>query len=196
MIPRNTIIAKCTQKVYITGMANPSQGNNELTGFLGLEAHKREAVIQRYFHGKKHAEIVEIINANPAWPNTTVKTIESWFHAGGQLEQAVSEYTEYLGKLSLKEAKGILKRSTATAAGVLVKNLKDTSPDIQIKAAVSILDRYIPKKQIVADEDELDDDLPGELVQEANEIINGDNPPSDQNPTEPTGSQENQELPA
>lgn len=180
-------------------MANPSEGNSELKGFLGLGLHYQTAIRMKFREGKTHQQIADHLSVDPEINvPTSIKTVDAWFGAGGLLEQASYEFTEYLGKVSLREAKRALKRSANVAVSTLIKAMQDgESYDTKIRAANSLLDRLIPKRQIQTDgEGEDDDDLPAELQEKGDSIINGDNPPASEPVAEGAGDGPGEEVPA
>lgn len=178
-------------------MANPNSTNtSELPGFTTLRGAERSAVMLRY-EGKTYAQIAN--NINDEFGTTYVeRTVNDWFIAGGKLEAAYHELLDAMAAQSLKEARQTIKRASNAAAGVLVDQLRSTNdPLIRQNAAKALLNKFVPDKQVVLDGPGLDEDLPVELAERANEIVAAaggtdepkpvDDAPDSPAPDQPTG---------
>lgn len=153
-------------------MANPDSTNTaELPAFTVLKGHQRRAVILRY-EGKTYAQIANNINDEFAL-DYAERTVGEWFMAGGVLEQAYHELLDLMAKQSLQEARSALKLGAKAAANTLLKKLTSNDEKVQVRAAMAILNKYIPDKQVVMDAPETEDDLPEELSKIADEIATG-----------------------
>jgi hypothetical protein len=158
--------------------------DSKLPEFPGLKLHEKRAVMLRA-EGKTYDQVTNHINTEYAL-DYSVKTIQEWFQAGGRLEQASS----------LKEARLLIMRSMKSAAATLISGMNNPDPRIAQEAAKSLLNKYIPDKQIALSGAAIEDELPPELDLAAEEILAGggdgseqvDNPPESSSDTPNPGT--------
>ena len=162
--------------------------------FPGLKLHEKRAVLLRA-EGKTYDQVVNHINTEYAL-DYSVKTVQEWFQAGGRLEQAYLEFVGAMATSSLREAKLLIMRSMKSAAATLIAGMNNPDPRIAQEAAKSLLNKYIPDKQIALTGEAAEDELPPELDLAAEEILAGggdgseqvDNPPESSSDTPNPGT--------
>lgn len=150
-----------------------STGTSKVPSFSSIKAYERRAVILRG-QGQPYEVIKEHINAEFAL-NYKEPTVREWFIAGGKLEQAYHEYNTAMAEQSLKEAKQVLLRAQRAAATGIVGQFTNPDPRVAQKAMLSVLNKYIPDKQIMLEGPVQDSDLPPELGEEGDKIIESAN---------------------
>ena len=157
------------------------RGTSKLQDFPGLKNHEKRAVMLRA-DGRTYEQIVNNINDEYAL-DIALKTVQEWFRAGGRLEQAYVEYTGALAAASLKKAKMLIMRASESAAAVLVDQLKSaTDPSLRQSAARTLLNKYIPDKQVTLSAAHEEEELPPELDLAAEEVLDGPKPVDDPQP--------------
>jgi hypothetical protein len=168
--------------------------DSKLPEFPGLKLHEKRAVMLRA-EGKTYDQVTNHINTEYAL-DYSVKTIQEWFQAGGRLEQAYLEFVGAMASSSLKEARLLIMRSMKSAAATLISGMNNPDPRIAQEAAKSLLNKYIPDKQIALSGAAIEDELPPELDLAAEEILAGggdgseqvDNPPESSSDTPNPGT--------
>lgn len=144
-------------------MATKDETNTaKAPGFSALKGYQRRAVILRY-EGKTYAQITANINDEFA-TTYAERSVADWFVAGGQLEVAYHEFMDAMAAQSLKEARQNIKLGSRAAATTLIAKLKSGDEAIQVRAALGLLNKFIPDKQVVLDGPGLEEDLPAELA--------------------------------
>ncbi len=163
---------------------NPNSSNtSEVPAFTTIKAHEKRAVILKA-EGKTMEAVTAHIN-NEFALDYSVVTVKEWFFAGGRLEQAYSEYLEASAVIALKEARQLIKRATKGAVAVLVEQLGITKEEtIRQGAAKSLLNKYIPDRQVTLDSIGAEEDIPPELAEIADglkdeEVTDGSQPVDD-----------------
>lgn len=153
-------------------MPASNQGSKQLATFLNIKEHEKLAVVLRS-EGKSYEEIVAAIKSEYNLDYQAV-SLRVWFMAGGRLEQAYLDYIEELGNAAVKEGKLAIRRATRPASNTLISLLADQESSIKLRAALGILNKYVPDKQIMITEGGVgDDDLPEELSDTADDIVTG-----------------------
>lgn len=152
-------------------------GKGKLQDFPGLKNHEKRAVMLKA-DGKTYEQIKEHINDEFALEHS-LKTVQEWFRAGGRLEQAYTEYIGAMAAASLKEAKLVIMRSMKAAAAVLISKMNDPDGRLALDAAKSLLNKYVPDKQISLSAGYEEEELPPELDLAAQEVMDGPQPVDD-----------------
>lgn len=140
----------------------------EFPSFTSLKLHQRRAVILRA-EGKTIAQITAHINNEFVLTYSEI-TVKEWFHAGGKLEQAYNEYIEADAAMSLKQARLAIKRASKNAVATVLDQMRSPDGRLALDAAKTILNKYVPDRQVVHDGPEDDGDIPDELTNIANAI--------------------------
>lgn len=150
-------------------MATSDETNNRtLPSFSVLKGHERAAVVLKS-EGKTVEQIVANINDEFAL-TYTVRGVGEWFQAGGRLEQALIEYNEALAVASLRDARQLIKRASRSAAATLIKGLNNPDPRVANDAAKSLLNKYIPDRQVISDS-MTEEELPEELANAGDALL-------------------------
>jgi hypothetical protein len=169
--------------------------NQQLPTYSLLKAHEQLAIALRS-EGQPYKAVVAQIEVDY---NLVYKEqgIREWFMAGGRLEQANNEYLEFLADESVKQAKLHIKRLSTKASDVLEKLMddKDTADNIKERAARTVLNKYIPDRQIIVDENKKDD-LPGAIAAAAEGVLNDTPTAEPANPPENTSPEGNEDAAA
>lgn len=154
-------------------MATKNETNTkDLPSFSSIKGHERRAVILRA-EGRTYAQVTANINDEFAL-DYAEPSVREWFVAGGRLEQAYNDFVEAQATAALREARQTIKRASNAAAATLVSLLKPgQDPRLQLDAAKSILNKYLPDKQIVLDA-EGEDELPDELADVGDDVLDGE----------------------
>lgn len=132
----------------------------ELPAFSSTKAHEQMAISMRA-EGKTYQEVTNTINAefNLAYK---VNSVMEWFYSGGRLEAAYLEYLAAYADQSLKMARLKIKSLQTKAADTLEDLLGSHVPsNVRQQAARTVLNKFIPDRQIVSDNDK--DDIPPEI---------------------------------
>lgn len=140
----------------------------EMPSFSALKGYQRRAVLLRY-DGKTYEQIANHINDEFVLTYKE-RSVGEWFIPGGTLEAAYHELMDLMAKQSLKEARQKLKSGSLRAVDVLLEKIESSDEKVQVRAALGLLAKYIPDKQLVLDAPEAEEDLPPELTAVANEI--------------------------
>lgn len=163
-------------------MARVDETNtSKLPAFPSLKTYERRAVVLKA-EGKTAEQITEHINAIYALDYSPV-TVKEWFKSSGRLLQAYHEYLEADAALALQESRLAIKRSTTAAVRAIVTKLSSLDERIQLDAAKTILNKYIPDRQVVHESGAMNEDVPEELLGAADAIASdkaevGDGPES------------------
>ena len=147
---------------------NDKTGTSKLPSFSTIKESEKRAVILKS-EGKTMDQVTAHIN-NEFALDYAVITVRQWFFAGGKLEQAYSDYNEATAVLALKEARQIIKKATKVAAAVLTRHLNSMDEKIQQGAAKSLLNKYVPDKQISLDSTWEEESIPDELASVADAL--------------------------
>lgn len=139
-----------------------------MPSFPSIKNYERRCVILRA-EGKTYEAITNHINDEFALSYAVI-TVKEWFYAGGKLEQAYHEYLEADAALTLKEARQAIKRSTKSAVATVLVQMNSPDGRLALDAAKTILNKYIPDRQIMHEGGELDEDVPSELLEAADAI--------------------------
>lgn len=137
-----------------------STNDSKLPAFSSIKAFERKAIILK---SEGHTMDVVTAHVNDMYAlNYTADTLRSWFWAGGRLEQAWLEYNDHLSEVTLREARHAIKQHSLKAVNRLIKVVdKEGAEDRDaIRASATILNKYIPDKQLVLDKDNATDELP------------------------------------
>lgn len=146
-----------------------------LSIFSQLSDDYKTAVIWKY-EGKKYQEIADQTKA-------ALSTVQSWFAAGGQLDQAYSEYAEAMGEEHLKLAERNLKRLTFKATKALEDVLDQSiQQGAKVAAVNSILNRFFPQRFHTGGSDT--NILPQELADEVDDLVKDEDAKNDLPPGE------------
>lgn len=155
----------------------------QLPTYSTLKAHEQLA-IQLRSEGMKYKDIVGQLKTDY---NLVYKeaSLREWFMAGGRLEIAYNEFLEFLAEESVKQAKLKIKQLSSKAVDKLEALLDDdnTADNIVERTARTILNKYIPDRQVIIDETKADE-LPPAIGDAGDDVLseesgdgNGANPP-------------------
>ena len=157
---------------------NSTDKTKQLPTYSTLKVHEQLAV-QLRAEGQSYKAVVEQIQVDY---DLTYKegSVREWFMAGGRLEIAYYEYLEFAADEAVRQAKLKIKQLSKTAADKLenLMNDKNTADNIVERAARTVLNKYIPDRQVIIDESKADD-LPSVIGDAGDEAITGE--PNGQN---------------
>lgn len=144
-------------------MANSNTALATFRSFAQLSGPQQYAVNLKA-RGVMHKEIASRLGVEYGIA-CSHNTVNQWFAAGGNLEQALNEYLERIADESLKEAKTLVKLATKPAIETIVYIMRHSPSDLaRLRAAQIILNKYIPDGQR-AGVGAHDDELPEELAE-------------------------------
>lgn len=156
--------------LYTMLMANTDGGMAVIRNFAQFSSRYQRAITLKS-QGVRH-ESIALILKQEFGQSCSRNTVNQWFAVGGLLEQALAEYNERIASESLRQADLLIRRAALPAAATLVRLLNDPNPNIQLRAAESILNKVFPKGvetySVTAKQEE---ELPPELALEAEKLI-------------------------
>lgn len=165
---------------------NSIDNGKQLPTFSTLKNHERLA-IQLRSEGQSYKSIVEQIKIDYDLQYKE-GTLRDWFMAGGRLENGYYEYVEWSADESVKQAKLKIKRLTSVAADKLegLMTSKDTADNIVERAARTVLNKYVPDRQVILDENNADE-IPSAIGDAGDEVLTGDQNGPDEMANPPQG---------
>jgi hypothetical protein len=151
-------------------MANSDNPTTVLRSFAQLSARYQQAVVLKA-QGQHHEAIASALTAEFGG-SCSRNTVNQWFAAGGLLEQAYMEYSAQLADQALKEAKQIARRFSKTAIAIMVELMGPThEPTVRLNAAKALANKYVPDRQLVFDKSLVDENIPADLIDEGERIL-------------------------
>ena len=151
-------------------MANTDGGTALILNFVQFSSRYQRAIALKS-QGVRHQDIAHTLHREFG-TSCSHNTVNQCFAVGGLLEQALAEYNERVASESLRQADLLIKRAALPAAATLVRLLNDPNPNIQLRAAESILNKVFPKGVEIRNTGvQEEEELPPELMLEAEKLI-------------------------
>jgi len=168
---------------------NTTDKNKQLPTFSTLKVHEQLA-IQLRSEGQGYRSIVDQLKVDYDLQYKE-GTLREWFMAGGRLEVAYYEYLDFAADESVKQAKLKIKQLSLKAANKLetLMDSKDTADNIVERAARTVLNKYIPDRQVIIDEAAADE-IPSAISDAGDKVLTetpGDTNGSDEMANTPQG---------